>query len=321
MPLKRIIPLVLVAGCASAPVAKIPFEEAFGRNPSPVPATKIPPDARTSPELHAALFAFSDRVEAARVGVIRGQKMGPVPSEAWLSMLAQLDQFLARGVDRTSPFDVVRARLILQTQLATDAQLYGDFPPAVADGAQRSLVLLTARLSAVTPVQRFVDPKRFAWPIDPVVITSPFGHRVHPINGSYRFHSGLDLLADPAQPVRAAFDGLVVFSAWNGSHGKQIELQHDPRLSTRYSHLQTLLVGEGKRVRKGEVIGLAGSTGQSTGVHLHFELLRSGEPEDPEEALAKNGTSPGFPQSSSENPPNFSGTAARVAGGSAPPLR
>ena len=107
----------------------------------------------------------------------------------------------------------------------------------------------------------------------------------------------------PAQPVRAAFDGVVVFSAWNGAYGKQVEVQHDPRLTTRYSHLQTLLVGEGKHVKRGEIIGLAGSTGQSTGVHVHFELMRNGEPEDPEDAMSQNGTSPGLPQSSSENPP------------------
>ena len=301
---KRIIALlVATVGCAGAPVVKIPFEEAFGRPPAPVEARKLPADPRTSPELHAALFSFSDRVQAARVGVTRGQKMGPVASEAWLSILAEVDRFLARAPAKTSPFDLVRARLILQTQLAADAQLYGDFPLAVADGAQRSLVQLSARLATLSPEQRFVDLRRFVWPIDPVVITSPFGHRVHPIFGDYRFHSGLDLLADPAQPIRAAFDGVVVYSAWNGSYGKQVELQHDPRLATRYSHLQTLLVSEGARVKKGEVIGLAGSTGQSTGVHLHFELMRNGEPEDPQEAMAQNGTSPGFPQSSLSNPP------------------
>ena len=137
------------------------------------------------------------------------------------------------------------------------------------------------------------------------------------IHGAYRFHSGTDLLADPAQPVRAAYDGVVRFSGWNGPSGKQIEVQHDARYTTRYSHLQTLLVGEGRKVKKGEVIGLAGSTGQSTGVHLHFELTRNGLPEDPEDALAqglsahpRNETSPGFPRSSLENPRHFEAVTA-----------
>jgi len=298
--------LVMLVGCASVPPARIPFEEAFGRPPSlAAMSRKAPTDPRTSAQLHSALFTFSDRVEAARLHATRGQKMPKDNADAWLAVLGELDLFLVRTPAQTSPFDVARARLVLQSQLETDAQLYGDFPASVAEGAQRSLSLLSARLTLVTPVQRFVDLKRFAWPVQPVVITSPFGHRVHPISGQYRFHSGLDLLADPAQPVRAAFDGMVVFSAWNGSFGKQVELQHDPRLTTRYSHLQTLLVPEGAKVKKGEVIGLAGSTGQSTGIHLHFELMRNGAPEDPEEALAssRNGTSPGFPQSSSQTPP------------------
>jgi murein DD-endopeptidase MepM/ murein hydrolase activator NlpD len=312
MPAKRIIPLVLVTiGCAGAPVAKIPFEEAFGRPPSRVPLARASSDPRTSPELHAALFAFSDRVEAARVGVPRGQKMPPVPTQAWLTVLGELDQFLSRAPQKTSPFDLVRARLVLQTQLVSDAQLYGDFPAAVADGAQRSIGLLSSRLALVSPPRPRADLRRFVWPLEPIVITSPFGHRFHPITGSYRFHSGLDLLADPAQPVRAAFDGVVVFSAWNGSHGKQIELQHDPTLATRYSHLQTLLVSEGTPVKRGQVIGLAGSTGKSTGVHLHFELTRNGLPENPEDAIAQNGTSPGFPQSSSELPSTVLDRTAR----------
>ncbi len=298
MPVKRIICLMwAIAGCAGTPVAKIPLIEAFGSPPSsPAP---------TSARLHASLFAFSDRVEAARVLATRGQKMGPAAAQAWATMLGQVDQFLLTIADPLSPFDLVRARLVVHTQLIADAELYGDFPPEVADGAQRAVGLLSARLASLSPGQRRVDPHRFLWPLEPIVITSPFGHRVHPLTGNDRLHSGLDLLADPAQPVRAACDGRVVFSGWNGSYGKQVELQHDPQLATRYSHLQSLLVSPGTRVKRGEVIGLAGSTGQSTGVHLHFELIRNGQPEDPEEAMTQNGTSPGFPQSSSESANSF----------------
>lgn len=312
--MKHAIPVILplLAACATTPSARIPFEEAFGKKPAAAASAKKPPtaDPRTSTELHAALFSFSDAVQAARVHVTRGAKMGEASQAAWLGVLDQVDRFLARAPALCSPFDVVRARLVLQTELTADAQLYGDFPPNVADGTQKSLGLLTARLAQVAPAQQLVDPKRFIWPLEPIVITSPFGHRVHPIHGTYRFHSGLDLLADPAQPIRAAYDGLVTFSGWNGAYGKQIELQHDPRFATRYSHLQTVLVPEGKRVKRGEVIGLAGSTGQSTGVHLHFELTRNGEPEDPEDALAQNGTSPGFPQSSLANPRHFEAVTA-----------
>jgi murein DD-endopeptidase MepM/ murein hydrolase activator NlpD len=313
---------VLLAACATAPVPRTPWEEAFGKKAPPktaLPPLKQQADPRTSPELHAALFAFSDAVAAARVSVTRGAKMGVPATAAWAAVLAEVDRFLARPAATASPFDVARARLVLQAELEADAQLYGDFPEAVTEGTQKSLAALTQRLAQVAPVQHLVDLKRFIWPVTPVVVTSPFGHRFHPIHGAYRFHSGTDLLADPAQPVRAAYDGVVRFAGWNGGSGKQIEVQHDARFTTRYSHLQTLLVGDGRKVKKGEIIGLAGSTGQSTGVHLHFELTRNGFPEDPEDALAQtaqgwpgwqNGTSPGFPRSSFENPRHFEAVTA-----------
>jgi murein DD-endopeptidase MepM/ murein hydrolase activator NlpD len=307
------LPLSLIAlGCASAPVAKTPFTEAFETSVVAAVRTRPPSDSRSSPELHAALFAFTDAVEAGRVGIQRGEKMGDAPAAAWVTVLAEVDRLLARPAVMTAPFDLARSRLVLQSQLAVDAGLYGDFPVAVAEAAQRSLWLLTSRMAELAPA-RHVDLRKFLWPLAPVVITSPFGTRMHPIIGDYRFHAGLDLLADLAQPVRAAYDGTVVYSGWNGAYGKQIELQHDPHLATRYGHLLSLLVADGARVKRGQVIGLAGSTGLSTGVHLHFELLRDGTAEDPEGALpepgdhprptvAQNGTSPGFPQSSPENP-------------------
>jgi murein DD-endopeptidase MepM/ murein hydrolase activator NlpD len=313
MPARGLVCVTLLVGCASAPVTKTPWEEAFGKpeEPSPTPGRRS--DSRSWPELHAALFAFSDALAAARVGIKRGEKMAPASAVAWQAMLPQVGRLLARPLENTSPFDLARARLVLQAELAADAQLYGDFPPALADAAQSSLVKLSARLTDAAPRLR-VDVRRFLWPIAPVVVTSPFGNRVHPINGGYRFHAGLDLMAELAQPVRAAYDGTVVYSGWNGAYGKEVELQHDPHLATRYGHLLSVLVGDGTRVRRGDVIGLAGSTGSSTGVHLHFELLRDGQAEDPEEELpaphvrpappkvARNGTSPGFPQSSSEPP-------------------
>lgn len=307
IPSQRFIPLTLplvAVACASAPV-KMSHEEAFGRAPPARVGTKPPVDLHTSPQLHAALVAFTDQEEAARLGVPRGAKMGPANARAWMGILAEVGSLLARAPKKTSPFDVVHARLVLQTQLTSDAQLYGDFPPDVADGAQRALVLLTQRLALIAPRQPRADIRRFIWPVDPVVVTSPFGNRVHPISGHYRFHSGLDLLADSLQPIRASYDGVVAFGGYNGSYGNQIELQHDPAIATRYSHLHSVLVTQGERVRRGDVIGLAGSTGQSTGVHLHFELLRNGVAEDPEwamNAVPQNGTSPGFPQSSSETP-------------------
>ena len=107
----------------------------------------------------------------------------------------------------------------------------------------------------------------------------------NPLSGAWRLHRGVDVVAELGQPVKAAYSGTVVFAGWNGAHGKTVHVVHDGRWSTRYSHLSTWDVRAGDTVKKGELIGFAGSTGQSTGPHLHFELLREGEPVDPEGEL------------------------------------
>ena len=80
----------------------------------------------------------------------------------------------------------------------------------------------------------------------------------------------------------AAEEGTVIFSSWNGAHGRQIELQHDAHWGTRYSHLNVLMVRPGTVVKRGQLIGLSGKSGQTTGPHLHFELRRDGDALDPE---------------------------------------
>lgn len=105
------------------------------------------------------------------------------------------------------------------------------------------------------------------------VNTSGFGFRLHPILGSWLMHTGIDLAAPTGTPVVAVLGGTVVSSGEAGGYGLAVELEHDnPRRRTLYSHLSELYVKPGERVRQGEVIGRVGSTGLSTGPHLHFEL-------------------------------------------------
>ncbi|WP_396122476.1 M23 family metallopeptidase [Cyanobium sp. CH-040] len=108
--------------------------------------------------------------------------------------------------------------------------------------------------------------------------TSGFGFRLHPILGSWLMHAGIDLAAPTGTPVVAALTGRVVSSGNAGGYGLAIELEHDnPRRRTLYAHLSELYVKPGDRVRQGEVIGRVGSTGLSTGPHLHFELRLPGD--------------------------------------------
>jgi hypothetical protein len=105
------------------------------------------------------------------------------------------------------------------------------------------------------------------------VPTSGFGWRLHPVLGSWLMHAGKDLAAPEGTPVVAALSGQVVSSGLAGGYGLAVEVEHEgPRRRTLYGHLSELYVREGQKVRQGEVIGRVGSTGLSTGPHLHFEL-------------------------------------------------
>lgn len=112
-------------------------------------------------------------------------------------------------------------------------------------------------------------------------ITSPFGWRTHPIFGTQRFHSGIDIGADYGEPIRATDGGIVIYADWMGGYGKAVIIDHGAGISTLYAHSSELLVGEGQRVYKGQVIARIGSTGYSTGPHLHYEVRQNGSPVSP----------------------------------------
>ncbi|WP_082731822.1 MULTISPECIES: M23 family metallopeptidase [unclassified Sphingomonas] len=107
-------------------------------------------------------------------------------------------------------------------------------------------------------------------------VTSGFGYRRHPVLGYQRLHKGLDLAAPHGTPIRAADDGVVAMAGWNGGYGKFVKLSHGGGMATGYGHMSRIAVSAGERVRAGEVIGYVGSTGLSTGPHLHYELWKNG---------------------------------------------
>lgn len=112
-------------------------------------------------------------------------------------------------------------------------------------------------------------------------ITSPFGYRVHPIFGTLRFHSGVDIGAYYASPVLAADSGTVIDAGWIGGYGNTVIIDHGGGYSTLYGHCSALYVSYGQTVTKGQQIAAVGSTGNSTGPHLHFEVRINGGPVDP----------------------------------------
>ena len=112
-------------------------------------------------------------------------------------------------------------------------------------------------------------------------ISSPFGFRTHPKLGYRRMHTGMDFAASYGSPIRAADSGTVIFAGWYGGYGYAVIINHGKGITTLYGHSSKLYVVEGESVKRGQAIAAIGSTGLSTGPHLHFEVRKNGNPVNP----------------------------------------
>jgi murein DD-endopeptidase MepM/ murein hydrolase activator NlpD len=111
--------------------------------------------------------------------------------------------------------------------------------------------------------------------------TSGFGYRRDPKGGGTRMHAGTDFAGSTGTPIHASADGVVTHSGWQSGYGRMVKIQHEFGYETRYAHLSSLRVKKGQRVSRGEIIGGMGSSGRSTGTHLHYEVRRGGDPVNP----------------------------------------
>lgn len=122
----------------------------------------------------------------------------------------------------------------------------------------------------------------FIWPAPASHrISSPFGYRVHPISGSYKMHNGIDIAAPGGSNILASQEGTVIESGYHYSHGNYIVINHGNGYATAYYHASKLIAKAGQWVSRGQVIALVGTTGSSTGNHLHFEVRKNGVPQNP----------------------------------------
>jgi murein DD-endopeptidase MepM/ murein hydrolase activator NlpD len=147
----------------------------------------------------------------------------------------------------------------------------------------RAIAALLRRLQSAQrgrprPIPAWTGP--FIRPVDGPIV-SGFGYRVHPIFRRVKFHYGVDISAPSGTPIRAAADGVVVFAGWRRAYGNTVIIDHGNGVATLYAHCSRILVSEGEVVKQGQVIALVGSTGLSTGPHLHFEVRHYGEPINP----------------------------------------
>ena len=122
------------------------------------------------------------------------------------------------------------------------------------------------------------------WPVEGP-ITGSFGERTDPFNGEGAFHSGVDISAAYGQPVVAPADGIIVFADFLGGYGRALVIDHSHGISTRYGHLASFAVMAGQYVHRGDTIGYVGSSGRSTGAHLHYEVRINDTPVNPHKYL------------------------------------
>lgn len=161
-------------------------------------------------------------------------------------------------------------------------------PAAKAAESAKSVKLITHSLKQMLDNQYLNRIKRhLTSPIlGQIKITSNFGLRKDPLWGRWTHHAGIDLAATPGTPILAVATGLIRYAGWHPTLGNYVDIEHSPRWRSRYAHARLLYVLTGQHVYAGQFIGQVGSTGRSTGPHLHFEVWLDGQPFNPNRVIA-----------------------------------
>jgi len=154
-----------------------------------------------------------------------------------------------------------------------------NFNPLVFDSSIHALQENLSHLNKLTKTVKLIPLKR---PLDDGEVSSAFGPRLDPFLNRYAVHSGIDFKAPFGAPVYATGPGKVIMASWNGGYGRMVEIEHAGNIITRYAHLSRINVAEGEQISTGTVIGFVGSTGRSTGPHLHYETRLGEKPLNPE---------------------------------------
>jgi murein DD-endopeptidase MepM/ murein hydrolase activator NlpD len=217
---------------------------------------------------------LEQQLEAQRDAVVQQKQQADAARAAAESEKSQLDALAAQQAS---------ARAAADSALQAENAALGD---AIAqhDEAEAALAEESARIAAIAqsagdgPAQ---GDGTFIWPVSGP-ISSGFGSRVDPVTGATAYHGGLDIAVPCGTPIKAAGTGTVLTAGWNdGGYGNMTLISHGNGMSTLYGHQSSIIVSAGRVVSQGQVIGYVGSTGKSTGCHLHFEVRVNGNPVDP----------------------------------------
>jgi murein DD-endopeptidase MepM/ murein hydrolase activator NlpD len=267
---------------------------------------RLPPEDWPAPGADVRVPRLADTVLVR--GVIRSTLYEAVRAAGWRALpragtteltwrLADVFDYRVDMSRDLEPGDEVRA--LVERALRPDGSVYA------SELLAARLTLSGSRIEAVRHrrgryVDRYGRSLRATFlraPLNFRRLSSGFGFRRHPILGIWRAHRGIDYAAPSGTPVRSVGDGVVAFAGRLGSYGNLVEIRHVGGVVTRYAHLRSYAraARPGRRVRVGETVGYVGSTGLSTGPHLHFEMLINGRYADPRQALnAMAAASPRF---------------------------
>jgi murein DD-endopeptidase MepM/ murein hydrolase activator NlpD len=201
---------------------------------------------------------------------------------------AAADQARQAAADEKAQLDALTAQQQSALAAATNAEQAAssarDQAVAAHDQAEADLQAESDRIAALAQSASSgpaLGNGTFIWPVNGP-ITSGFGYRTDPVTGLTAFHSGIDIGAACGTPIEAAGTGVVITAGWNsGGYGNMTLINHGNGLSTLYGHQSSIIVTASQSVTQGQVIGYVGSTGKSTGCHLHFEVRVNGTPVDP----------------------------------------
>ncbi|MGQ4272815.1 peptidoglycan DD-metalloendopeptidase family protein [Terrihabitans sp. B22-R8] len=248
--------------------------DALDRSPSDKRAMTEPGLSRASASVQDKLRQLAlgyDRIEAAQKADI-----------AEASSVIERRNHAIKNVLRDLGLPLLNVNPVKASLVGPFIPLFGKTPSEAASGLDR----LSSSIEEQQDLRARLAHLPLRAPIRSDEVTSPYGSRVDPFLGRLAFHSGVDLKAPSGSPVLATASGTVVSAGWNGGYGLMVEVRHSGGFATRYGHLSSVAVKEGDAVNIGTLIGRVGSTGRSTGAHLHYEVRRDGEPTNPGRYLA-----------------------------------
>jgi hypothetical protein len=260
----------------------------------PPPVAVVAPEAVATetpegPPIDPVLIRFAVEARSRRLQPRSAPGFPAGATLAWRALVDELDGYLARPLPQTPLLELVRSEVTLEAEWDYDQRRYGPPPADVAALVLERSRRLGTRIQAARALGQtlFVKrpPGRLRWPIENAGLSSAFGQRLHPMTGEVQWHGGIDLATERGRVVSSAEKGYVIRAGWVGGYGMLVEVRHPGELTTRYGHLSAVLCSPGDSLEAGQAIGLVGSTGLSTGPHLHFEVWRGGLPSDPLELL------------------------------------